>query len=115
MRDLARLSVLFDFYGGLLTERQRQAFDLHYGDDLSLGEIAEEFDLTRPGVRDLIRRAEATLERAEKSCGMVERYLSDRAFFEEVLQLLESGDAEAARKAAKRVRSWLEEGGDDTV
>lgn len=115
MRDLGRLMMLFDFYGGLLTERQRQAFGLHYADDLSLGEIAVEFGLTRPAVRDLIRRAERTLERAEASSGMVKRHEADRAFLRDLLRLLEEGSAEAAGEARRRLVRWLEEGGEDDV
>lgn len=46
-----RMTMLFDFYGELLTQRQREFFDLYYNEDLSLGEIAENNDITRQGVR----------------------------------------------------------------
>ena len=52
-------SMLFDFYGELLTDKQREYFDLHYNEDLSLAEIAEQSGISRQGVWDIIRRAEA--------------------------------------------------------
>ena len=55
------LTVLFDLYGELLTEAQNKMFDYYYNDDLSLSEIAENEGITRQGVRDAIKRAEALL------------------------------------------------------
>ena len=58
-------TMLFDFYGELLTEKQREYFDLHYNEDLSLAEIAALTGISRQGVWDIIRRAEATLRDIE--------------------------------------------------
>ena len=55
------ISLLFDFYGDMLTEKQRDVVELYYNDDLSLSEIAENEGITRQGVRDSIKRAEAQL------------------------------------------------------
>ena len=55
------MSLLFDFYGETLTEKQRELFDLYYNEDLSLSEIAEHAGITRQGVRDSIKRAEHAL------------------------------------------------------
>ncbi len=67
-------TMLFDFFGELLTEKQREYFDLHYNADLSLAEIAEQEGISRQGVWDIIRRAEATLRRAEEKTGLVRRF-----------------------------------------
>ena len=56
-----RMAMLFDFYGDLLTERQREFYDLYYNEDLSLAEIAENYGISRQGVRDVIVRAEASM------------------------------------------------------
>ena len=56
-----RMAMLFDFYGDMLTDRQKEFYDLYYNEDLSLGEIAENYNITRQGVRDVIVRAEAIL------------------------------------------------------
>ena len=71
-------TMLFDFYGELLTEKQREYFDLHYNADLSLAEIAESSGISRQGVWDIIRRAEATLRETERKTGLVRRYGAQR-------------------------------------
>ena len=53
-----RMTMLLDFYGEILTQRQREFFDLYYNEDLSLAEIAENYGISRQGVRDAIVRAE---------------------------------------------------------
>ena len=68
------MSLLFDFYGETLTEKQRQLFDLYYNEDLSLAEIAEHAGITRQGVRDSIKRAEHALREMEEKLGLVARY-----------------------------------------
>ena len=55
------IALLFDFYGDMLTEKQRDVVELYYDNDLSLSEIAENEGITRQGVRDSIKRAEAQL------------------------------------------------------
>lgn len=52
MDEILHLTLLYDFYGELLTEKQKQVFDLHYQDDLSLSEIGEELSISRQAVRD---------------------------------------------------------------
>ena len=68
------MSLLFDFYGETLTEKQRELFDLYYNEDLSLSEIAEHAGITRQGVRDSIKRAEHALGEMESKLGLVARY-----------------------------------------
>ena len=71
-------TMLFDFYGELLTDKQREYFDLHYNEDLSLSEIAESEGISRQGVWDIIRRAEASLRRYESRTGLVARFADQR-------------------------------------
>ena len=59
-------SMLLDFYGELLTDKQRECFDLHYNEDLSLSEIAEQLGISRQGVWDNIRRAESAMKEIEE-------------------------------------------------
>ncbi len=68
------VSYLLDFYGELLTERQRNFLEYYYNEDLSLSEIAENEGITRQGVRDAIKRAEAQLFEAESKLKMAERF-----------------------------------------
>ena len=69
-----RVTLLLDFYGDLLTEKQREALELYYNDDLSLGEIGEDFGISRQGVRDNIKRAEAILFEMEEKLGLAEKF-----------------------------------------
>ena len=78
MDDTVLRSLLFDYYGDLLTQRQRECYDLHYNGDLSLQEIAEETGASRQAVWDVIRRAEQTLRQFEEKTGLVARALQRR-------------------------------------
>ncbi len=95
--DALEMTLLFDYYGELLTERQRQCFDLRYNQDLSLAEIASELKVSRQGVFDNLSRAEALLRNMEEKTGCVRRDLICRKA------------AQRIRKAAQALRE-LEEG-----
>jgi len=69
-----RMAMLFDFYGDILTDRQREFYDLYYNEDLSLGEIAENYGITRQGVRDVIVRAESAMTELEDKTGLIRRF-----------------------------------------
>ena len=70
------ISVLLDFYGEMLTEKQKEMIDFYYNDDLSLSEIAENEGISRQGVRDAIKRAETLLYDMESKLGFAQK-LSD--------------------------------------
>ena len=70
-----RMTMLFDFYGELLTDRQKEFFDLYYNEDLSLAEIAEHAGISRQGVRDVIVRAEAIMTELEDKTGLLKRFM----------------------------------------
>jgi predicted DNA-binding protein YlxM (UPF0122 family) len=76
--DALEMTLLFDYYGELLTERQRMCFDLYHNQDLSLAEIAQELQVSRQGVYDNLSRAEATLRNMEEKTGCVRRNLLNR-------------------------------------
>ena len=67
--------MLFDFYGEVLTPRQKEFFDLYYNEDLSLAEIAENYGISRQGVRDVIVRAEAIMTDLEDKTGLMKRFM----------------------------------------
>ena len=73
-KDL-NIALLLDFYGEMLTEKQRDMVELYYDEDLSLGEIAETVKITRQGVRDSIKRGEQQLFELEKKLGLVEKFM----------------------------------------
>ena len=68
------VAYLLDYYGGMLTKKQREVVDLYYNEDLSLAEISEHAGITRQGVRDSIKRAEHALGEMESKLGLVARY-----------------------------------------
>ena len=61
----AELILLYDYYGDLLTDRQKEIFELRYNQDLSLGEIGQELGISRQGVHDNLSRTEALLKNME--------------------------------------------------
>ena len=69
-----KINWLLDFYGAMLTERQRSAMEMHYGDDLSLSEISETLNITRQAVHDSLKRGEKTLYSFEEKLGLLKRY-----------------------------------------
>jgi len=76
--DALQMTLLFDYYGELLTDRQRMCFDLRHNQDLSLAEIAQELNVSRQGVHDNLSRAEALLMNMEEKTGCVHRDLQCR-------------------------------------
>ena len=82
-----RMTMLFDFYGELLTERQKEFFDLYYNEDLSLAEIAENAGISRP---DDHVRAEGVMQEVEDKTGLIRRFEQMRGH----LQAIEDAAAE---------------------
>ena len=90
-----RMTLLFDFFGDLLTEKQHEYFDLYYNEDLSLSEIAGNVGITRQGVRDIIVRAEATLLDYEERTGIVARFQQRNADIDRAEELARSSSESA--------------------
>ena len=85
--DATELILLYDYYGALLTDRQRECFELRYNQDLSLGEIAQELGISRQGVHDNLTRTEALLHNMEEKTGCVRRDLACRKASDKILKL----------------------------
>ena len=79
---------LFDIYGEMLTQKQQDFISYYYNDDLSLAEIAENEGITRQGVRDAIKRAEAQLIDFEKPLGLMERFKNINSGLDEIRELV---------------------------
>lgn len=109
--DALEMTLLFDYYGDLLTERQRMCFDLRHNQDLSLGEIAEELNVSRQGVHDNLSRAEALLRNMEEKTGCVRRDLACRRAAERVHKIaeqLQKNDDTKVSDLAGQILSALE-------
>ena len=81
------ISYLLDFYGDMLTDKQKDAVELYYNEDLSLGEIAEHSGITRQGVRDSIKRAETQLLEYESRLGLAARMREQERTLDEIIRL----------------------------
>ena len=104
------LALLFDTYGGMLTEKQRSCFDMRYNQDLSLGEIAEELGVSRQAVNDNLTRTEALLRRMEENIGCVKRDIARRKVVQEILDaatVLDASSDPAILHSAQRIRAAL--------
>ena len=84
IEDLAKVSLLFDFYGKLLTDRQREVMELYHEDNLSLQEIAEEFGISKQGVHDTLKKAEKLLTEYEEKLGLVDQLIRQRQVIAEI-------------------------------
>ena len=71
LEKTVEISVLYDFYNQLLTEKQRNIVDLYYNQDLSLGEIADEFGVSRQAVYDILKRTEKLLYQYEEKLNFI--------------------------------------------
>lgn len=84
------ITLLMDFYGELLTEKQRQVMSGYYFDDCSLNEIAQEHCITRQAVQDMIKRSEKLLEQYEAKLLLVDKYLSRCELKAEIIRELDA-------------------------
>ena len=105
--DALHMALLFDTYGGMLTDKQRECFDMRYNQDLSLGEIAEMMGVSRQAVNDSLKKTEALLRRMEENIGCVERDIQIRRAAREILEAaaaLGASSNPAVLAAAARIR-----------
>ena len=84
------ISLLLDFYGDVLSEKQRETLDLFYNSDFSLSEIAENTGITRQGVHDRIEKSEKILTDLENKLGLVARYIEMKKQVDYILSRLTS-------------------------
>lgn len=87
LEKTVRMNSLFDFYQPLLTNKQRLYLERYYLDDFSLGEISEEFNVSRQAVYDNIRRTETMLEEYEEKLGLYKKYQERLALYEQLKAL----------------------------
>jgi Uncharacterized protein conserved in bacteria len=88
LKDI-KISLLLDFYGDILTDKQREAVELYYNEDLSLSEIAEQTDITRYGIRDRIVKSENILLEMEEKLGLAKRFDDMKIVIDSIINKLE--------------------------
>ena len=89
MIEKAKMAMLLDFYGDVLTEKQREAMDMYYNNDFSLSEIAENTGISRQGVRDRLQKSEQIIVDLESKLRLYERYCAKKADVTRIVNLLE--------------------------
>ena len=106
--DAFEMALLFDTYGGMLTDKQRECFDMRYNQDLSLGEIAEMMGVSRQAVNDNLKKTEALLRRMEEKIGSVKRDMLIRSAVREILDaatVLDASSDPAVLTVSQRIKT----------
>ena len=106
MDDILQLTLLYDFYGELLTEKQKQVYEMHYQNDLSLTEIGEELSISRQAVRDQLKRTEKILQDYEEKLQLISRFQAQQKAVREMKHIMEgmekkNPDASVVRAISK--------------
>ena len=110
MDEIYEKTLLYDYYGDLLTEHQKEIYENVVFNDMSLSEAAEEYGISRQGVHDLIRRCNLSLEEYETKLHMVEQSRTIRKAAEEIVKAAETkpGDAKHIRDLAGSILNALQ-------
>ena len=108
LEKTTRMNFLFDFYQSLLTEKQRSYMHLYYLDDHSLGEIADEYEISRQAVYDNIRRTEAMLEEYEDKLQLFEKFQERQIVIEQLNLLLQDEDIQKPQilELINQLKEW---------
>ena len=111
---IVQIALLYDFYGQLLTDKQRNIIDMHYNNDLALSEISEQLGISRQGVYDSMKRAEKALNELEDKLGLVKRFLQKndkieiiKTKLDEALQKDEK-DNKTLRNSILEIRKYID-------
>ena len=108
-----RFGSLYEMYGSLLTKKQQSCLELYFCEDYSLAEIADEMQVSRQAVHDLLKRVEQALEQYETMLGFLQRTETSRRLLAEAQSLLEvsesGGCRDGERERLRRVREILHE------
>ena len=92
MQDIYKSSLLYDFYGELLTDRQKEIYEDYVLNDLSLVEIAEQKGISKQGVHDLIKRCDKILNEYEEKLKLIEKFNNTKNDIEKICELANDND-----------------------
>lgn len=104
MEQFLQQTLLYDFYGELLTEHQRRVYEEVVLNDISCSETAEEFGVSRQGIHELVKRCNKILEEYESKLHLVERFLLIRENVKQIQQLASQVDSIDKEALAEQVR-----------
>ena len=115
MDDILQLTLLYDFYGELLTEKQKQVYEMHYQNDLSLTEIGEELSISRQAVRDQLKRTERILQGYEEKLQLISRFQAQKKAVQEMKHIMEGMEKENSDAAMIKAISKMKKIADDIL
>ena len=104
MEKIVEQGLLYDFYGELLTEHQRQIYEARVFDNLSLSEIAQDFEISRQCVHDLIKRCDKILQGYEDKLHLLQKFMNIK---ETITQIESITNQDDVRKLANRILEEL--------
>ena len=108
MDEIYEKTLLYDYYGELLTKRQREIYEDVVFNDMSLSEAAEAYGISRQGIHDMIRRCNEALQELEQKLHMVEQSQTIRKAAEEILEKAEAGEKREAPDYENKERELTE-------
>ncbi len=109
MEDKVRLGFLYDFYGELFDERQKRIYESYIIEDMSLSEIAEDEDISRQGVHDIIKRCTKKLNMYEDKLHLVDKFIHIRDDVRAINELALSASNDDLNKICDISNNILEE------
>lgn len=92
MDKILEITLLYDFYGELLTQRQKEMFEMYYLDDLSLSEIGEQLGISRQAVRDSLKHSKQALNEYEDKLGLVDKFSKEKASVIKIREIINNID-----------------------
>jgi len=99
--------MLLDFYGQLLTDRMRSILELHFAEDMSLAEIAEQESISRQAVHDAITRGRRSLEEYEAKLGLIQRFMNQKLVIRDAVEALDKNDMKRAHRMLSELMDTL--------
>ncbi|MDD5944429.1 MAG: sigma factor-like helix-turn-helix DNA-binding protein [Clostridia bacterium] len=114
MLDILKTTLLYDFYGELLTDKQKEIYELFYQNDMSLTEIGAELGISRQAVRDQLKRTEKILSEYEDKLRLVERFMANKSSAGRIRKLIDELErtselSENSLSIAEQIREAVDE------
>ena len=109
MENKFEVSLLLDFYGKLLTEKQYEILNLYINDDYSLSEISKEYNISRQGIYDNIKRGKIFLYEIESKLELLKKYTKKQDKIKEIIELIEKIDIKNVSQSTKKYLEKIKE------